>query len=135
MKLPRLMIAAPKSGSGKTMITCALLQVLKERDEQVYACKCGPDYIDPMFHQKVIGVPSRNLDTFFTDEHMTRALLLKDRKENDIVVMEGVMGSAKIGVYCIKRLFSDMPKPMPERGPSRTIYPFRGGFVAAQFTA
>lgn len=92
MKLPRLMIAAPKSGSGKTMITCALLQALKERDEQVYACKCGPDYIDPMFHQKVIGVPSRNLDTFFTDEHMTRALLLKDRKENDIVVMEGVMG-------------------------------------------
>lgn len=92
MKLPRLMIAAPKSGSGKTMITCALLQALKERKEQVYACKCGPDYIDPMFHQKVIGVPSRNLDTFFTDEHMTRALLLKDRKENDIVVMEGVMG-------------------------------------------
>ena len=86
------MIAAPKSGSGKTMITCALLQALKEREEQVYACKCGPDYIDPMFHQKVIGVPSRNLDTFFTDEHMTRALLLKDRKENDIVVMEGVMG-------------------------------------------
>lgn len=92
MKLPRLMIAAPKSGSGKTMITCALLQALKERDEQVYACKCGPDYIDPMFHQKVIGVPSRNLDTFFTDNHMTRALLLKDRKEKDIVVMEGVMG-------------------------------------------
>lgn len=92
MKLPRLMIAAPKSGSGKTMITCALLQVLKERDEQVYACKCGPDYIDPMFHQKVIGVPAKNLDTFFTNEHMTRALLLKDRKENDIVVMEGVMG-------------------------------------------
>ncbi|MBQ2451410.1 MAG: cobyrinic acid a,c-diamide synthase, partial [Lachnospiraceae bacterium] len=47
MKLPRLMIAAPKSGSGKTMITCALLQALKEREEQVYACKCGPDYIDP----------------------------------------------------------------------------------------
>ena len=92
MKLPRLMIAAPKSGSGKTMITCALLQALKEREEQVYACKCGPDYIDPMFHQKVIGVPSRNLDTFFTDEQMTRSLLTNGREENDMVVMEGVMG-------------------------------------------
>lgn len=92
MKLPRLMIAAPKSGSGKTMITCALLQTLKEKEEPVYACKCGPDYIDPMFHQRVIGVPSRNLDTFFTDEYMTRALLMKDRAENDVVVIEGVMG-------------------------------------------
>lgn len=92
MKLPRIMIAAPKSGSGKTMLTCALLQALKKKGEQVVACKCGPDYIDPMFHQKVIGIASRNLDTFFTDEKMTRALLIKGRKENDMVVMEGVMG-------------------------------------------
>lgn len=92
MKLPRIMIAAPKSGSGKTMITCALLQALKNKGEQVFACKCGPDYIDPMFHQKVLGIPSRNLDTFFTDESMTRALLQKDKQENDMVVMEGVMG-------------------------------------------
>lgn len=92
MKLPRIMIAAPKSGSGKTMLTCALLQALKKKGEQVVACKCGPDYIDPMFHQKVIGIASKNLDTFFTDEKMTRALLIKGRKENDMVVMEGVMG-------------------------------------------
>ena len=65
MKLDRVMIAAPKSGSGKTMITCALLQSLKNRDRHVVSFKCGPDYIDPMFHQKVIGIPSRNLDTFF----------------------------------------------------------------------
>lgn len=92
MKLPRIMIAAPKSGSGKTMITCALLQAFQDKGEQVFACKCGPDYIDPMFHQKVLGVPSRNLDTFFTDEQMTRALLQKDKEENNLVVMEGVMG-------------------------------------------
>ena len=51
MQLRRAMIAAPKSGSGKTMITCALLQALKNRGEKVLSYKCGPDYIDPMFHE------------------------------------------------------------------------------------
>lgn len=92
MKIPRIMIAAPKSGSGKTMITCALLQVLRDSGEQVFACKCGPDYIDPMFHKKVLGVASGNLDTFFTDERATRVLLQKGKGENSLVVMEGVMG-------------------------------------------
>ena len=58
------MIAAPKSGSGKTMITCALLKALKNRGEKVLSYKCGPDYIDPMFHEKALGVPAGNLDTF-----------------------------------------------------------------------
>lgn len=92
MKLPRVMIAAPKSGSGKTMITCALLQVLKNRGEHLVACKCGPDYIDPMFHTKVLGITSRNLDTFFTGENRTRALLQADKTEDDLVIVEGVMG-------------------------------------------
>lgn len=92
MKIDRIMIAAPKSGSGKTLITCALLQALKEQGQQVFAYKCGPDYIDPMFHQKVIGVPSKNLDTFFTGEEGTRRLFLRDRKEGDFAVLEGVMG-------------------------------------------
>ena len=64
MNFDRVMIAAPKSGSGKTTITCALLQVLKERGKKVVSYKCGPDYIDPMFHEKIIEVPSKNLDTF-----------------------------------------------------------------------
>ncbi len=55
-QLPRLMIAAPKSGSGKTMICCGLLQALNE-NMKMSAFKCGPDYIDPMFHQTVLGVP------------------------------------------------------------------------------
>ena len=75
MKLDRVMIAAPKSGSGKTTITCALLQSLKEQGIPVVSYKCGPDYIDPMFHKEVLGVPSKNLDTFFTGEEETRALL------------------------------------------------------------
>lgn len=92
MKLDRVMIAAPKSGSGKTMITCALLQLLKNRDRHVVSFKCGPDYIDPMFHQKVIGIPSRNLDTFFSGENEVRQLLLRNRRPDEIAVVEGVMG-------------------------------------------
>lgn len=91
-KIRRIMIAAPKSGSGKTTITCALLQILKERGENVSSCKCGPDYIDPMFHRQVLGVPARNMDTFFTGEAQTRKLFLRDRSDGELVVMEGVMG-------------------------------------------
>ena len=65
MKQPRFMLAAPSSGSGKTMITCGILQILKNRGYRVSSFKCGPDYIDPMFHTKVLGTISRNLDTFF----------------------------------------------------------------------
>ncbi len=92
MKLKRVMIAAPGSGSGKTTVTCALLHTLKKMGLQAVSYKCGPDYIDPMFHEKVLGVPSKNLDTFFTGEEETRALFLKNRREEEFVVMEGVMG-------------------------------------------
>ncbi len=91
-KIRRIMIAAPKSGSGKTTITCGLLQIFKEDGEDISSCKCGPDYIDPMFHRQVLGIPARNLDTFFTGEEGTRKLFLKDRREGELVVMEGVMG-------------------------------------------
>lgn len=92
MKINRFMIAAPKSGSGKTMITCALLQLLKASGKNVLSYKCGPDYIDPMFHKKVLGVPSKNLDTFFTDEKTTVQLFLDERADGDFAVLEGVMG-------------------------------------------
>lgn len=92
MKINRFMIAAPKSGSGKTMITCALLQLLKASGKNVLSYKCGPDYIDPMFHKKVLGVPSKNLDTFFTDEKTTVQLFLDERVDGDFAVLEGVMG-------------------------------------------
>ena len=64
-KLPRILLAAGASGSGKTLITCGLLQVLVNREKKVASFKCGPDYIDPMFHTRVIGTKSRNLDTSF----------------------------------------------------------------------
>ncbi|MCM1136454.1 MAG: cobyrinate a,c-diamide synthase [Clostridium sp.] len=94
MKVNRIMIAAPKSGSGKTTITCALLKALKNRGKNVIACKCGPDYIDPMFHEKALGVPSANLDTFFTGAETTRELFAKHAAgaKAEIAVLEGVMG-------------------------------------------
>ena len=92
LKLPRLMLAAPASGSGKTMITCGLLRTLRNRGMKVSSFKCGPDYIDPLFHQEVLGIPSRNLDTFFTDGTMTRYLFAKAAGNTDISILEGVMG-------------------------------------------
>ena len=53
----RLMIAAMSSGSGKTVLSCGLLAALKARGISAEAFKCGPDYIDPMFHSRVLGVP------------------------------------------------------------------------------
>ena len=88
----RIMIAAPQSGSGKTLITCALLQALKNKGYRLQSFKCGPDYIDPMFHKTVLGIPSRNLDPFFTEDSVTRTLLSKGEKKRDLAVIEGVMG-------------------------------------------
>lgn len=92
MTIPRIMIAAVSSGSGKTLLTCGLLRALKVRKKKVAAFKCGPDYIDPMFHKKILQIPSRNLDTFFTDSFMTRYLFTNAAKDSDVAVIEGVMG-------------------------------------------
>ena len=93
MKMPRVMIAAPGSGSGKTMITCGLLELLRRAGRPI-SFKCGPDYIDPMFHRFVLNIPSRNLDTFFTAPDRTRSLMGKAcmKEEADLAVIEGVMG-------------------------------------------
>ena len=91
-KAPRLVIAAPSSGSGKTLVTCGLLSALKKEGRRAAAFKCGPDYIDPMFHETVLGTPSKNLDTFFAGEELTRQLFLEDVSPADLSVVEGVMG-------------------------------------------
>ena len=88
--MKRLMISAMASGSGKTVLTCGLLAALTARGHAAQALKCGPDYIDPMFHEKVLGVPSRNLDLFLQGEDGVRRTLLKQK--GDYVVVEGAMG-------------------------------------------
>ena len=92
MKAARILLAAGASGSGKTLITCGLLQALVNRGLKTASFKCGPDYIDPMFHSRVIGAKSRNLDTFFTDSETTKYLFCENAVDCDISVMEGVMG-------------------------------------------
>ena len=91
---PRIMLAAPKSGSGKTLLTCGLLEVLRRRGLNPIACKCGPDYIDPMFHRYVLGIPGRNLDRFFLPAEGVREVLVDAVREEQagIAVLEGVMG-------------------------------------------
>lgn len=89
---PRILVCAPRSGSGKTSFTCGLLRALQRRGMAPLACKCGPDYIDPMFHRAVIGVPSRNVDLFFMTEEMACDLLKRTSQKCDIAVIEGAMG-------------------------------------------
>lgn len=89
---PRILIGAPKSGSGKTLVVCALLEAMKQKGWKVAAFKCGPDYIDPMFHKEVLGVDSWNLDGFFCDDESLKRQLSFHSQEKDIAVIEGVMG-------------------------------------------
>ena len=88
---PRVLIAGTASGSGKTTATCSLLTLLKRRGVKVNSCKCGPDYIDPMFHAAVLGVPCANLDPFFCNGALMRRLLRENAGE-DLTVIEGAMG-------------------------------------------
>ena len=87
-----LMVSAPASGSGKTVLTCALLSALKHRGLDPCAFKCGPDYIDPMFHRSALGVDSRNLDLFLSGEDTVRALYRRCGGGRGAAVVEGAMG-------------------------------------------
>lgn len=89
-----IMFAAPRSQSGKTAVTCAFLAALLKRGMHPLAMKCGPDFIDPMYHRYVLGVPGINLDLFFLDrERLLRHYLSAVHQSGgDIAVVEGVMG-------------------------------------------
>lgn len=98
-KIPRLLFAAPKSGSGKTLITCGFLEAVKRRGHILTSFKCGPDYIDPMFHKYVLGVSGGNLDSFFLDKEQVREMFVHMssqgtslNQDKALSVIEGVMG-------------------------------------------
>lgn len=86
------MIAGTGSGCGKTTVTLAVLRAMQRRNIPLAAFKCGPDYIDPMFHKAVLGIPSRNLDLFFISEREVRGQIVRSIPQNGIGVIEGVMG-------------------------------------------
>ncbi len=90
--IARILLAAPASGSGKTTLTCALLEALRRRGKHPVSFKCGPDYIDPMFHRSVQQVPSWNLDSYFTSPDMLCSLFQEHARRGDVAVLEGVMG-------------------------------------------
>ena len=88
----QFLLAAPRSGSGKTTMTCALLMALKRRGCAPCAFKSGPDYIDPMFHRAVLGVESRSLDLFFSAPETVRTLYARGAAGHGAAVCEGAMG-------------------------------------------
>jgi len=87
-----LIVAAPHSGAGKTIVTLALIAALKERGTVVRAAKAGPDYIDPAFHAAVSGAASVNLDSWAMAAPLLDALAAGAADGADILVIEGVMG-------------------------------------------
>lgn len=159
MDIPRILITAGKSGAGKTMITCGILEVLKRKGFCITAYKCGPDYIDPMFHREVLGIQSYNLDTFLCGRETVRELLFRHHisekgmsgeqiaagrmqpgqsMTNHISVIEGVMGyydglggiSLEAGTYDIADT-TDTPSVMVVdcKGASVSVIPYIQGFL------
>ena len=90
--MDRILFTAPESGSGKTLAVLAFLEVLRRRGLKPAAFKCGPDFIDPMFHRAVLKEEVSNLDSFFSGEDDLRALFLRRAEGADLAVIEGVMG-------------------------------------------
>lgn len=87
----RVLIAGTSSGCGKTTVTLALLAAFRKRGLDLCSFKCGPDYIDPIFHRELMGLQTRNLDPFFLDtEGLNRSLLTQNGHE--LAIIEGVMG-------------------------------------------
>ena len=90
--LPRLVIAAPASGCGKTTVACGLMAALRARGLAVSGHKVGPDYIDPGYHALATGRPPRNLDPFLCGEDLIAPLFRHGAAGAQVAVIEGVMG-------------------------------------------
>lgn len=137
-KVGRIVLGAMASGSGKTLITCGLLQALLNKGYRLSSFKCGPDYIDPMFHSHVLGTKTRNLDSFLTDEGTVKYLLGENGKGGDISIIEGVMGyydglggiSTKGSTYDIARITkSPVILIVNAKGASLSLIPAIKGFM------
>lgn len=110
MNTPGLMIAAPRSGSGKTTVTLGLLRAFRRAGLQVGAAKCGPDYIDPPFHQAASGRASVNLDAWAMPPPLLAGLAAQAALGCDLVICEALMG-----------LFDGVPGPVGRTGSSADV--------------
>ena len=90
--LPRVVIAAPMSGSGKTTVVAGLLSALRRRGLKAQSFKIGPDYIDPGYHALASGRPAHNLDTWLVPKERLANIFESAAKDADISIIEGVMG-------------------------------------------
>ena len=85
-------VAAPSSGSGKTLVTLGLLRAFRNRGLRVASAKAGPDYIDPCFHEAATGRPCYNLDPWAMGQGVVAELIAELARDTDLVIIEGVMG-------------------------------------------
>ncbi|MEV4265454.1 cobyrinate a,c-diamide synthase [Kribbella sp. NPDC049584] len=90
--IPRLVVAAPSSGAGKTTVAVGLMAALRRAGHVVAGFKVGPDYIDPGFHAVATGRPGRNLDPMLSGEELVEPLFAHGSEAADMAVVEGVMG-------------------------------------------
>ncbi len=91
-RCPALLVTAPASGQGKTTVTAALARLLARRGWRVRVFKCGPDFLDPFWHQLASGQVVHNLDLWMTGERDVGARLHAAAGEADVILVEGVMG-------------------------------------------
>lgn len=91
-KIPRVVIAATQSDSGKTTIVTGLLVALRAKGLKVQSYKIGPDYIDPGYHKLASGRPAHNLDTWLVSKEKLNEIFQKTAQDADITIIEGVMG-------------------------------------------
>lgn len=92
VNIPRVVIAATQSSSGKTTVVTGILRALKNKGLNVQPYKVGPDYIDPSYHGMAAGRKGHNLDTWLVDESVINDLFVQESKDADIAIIEGVMG-------------------------------------------
>ena len=136
---PRVMIAGFGSGDGKTTLSLALLSYLREKYERVSAFKCGPDYIDPLFHGEIMGKPSKNLDPFFMEEQELRESFCRGAKDSDMSLIEAAMGlydgigaTSHASAYEVaKTLCCPIILCVDARGKGASLIPLIKGFLAA----
>lgn len=133
-----IVIAAPRSGSGKTTITLGLMECLRRRGLKVAPFKVGPDFIDPGYHRLVTGRPSINLDGWICSPAFVRATFARHAAGADVAVVEGAMGlfDGAGGVldegstaHVAKIIDAPVVLVVDAKGQSRSVAPLVKGFA------